>query len=640
MNLCLENGFKEVAMRLEKPTYGAFIHELSSAHFITDEDMLSKWSESKKNNQSVFDSSCDLICRQEIEQWHTAVDKQCQRLMEVIPRCMKQGVQAWLNRIALEYLSYSRRQEMLFGVSRYFLMDVLTVESWTKAGRLDEKKLAERMLKDERLTVLQRYRMACVYCQDVHIQELWNGLTEEEKRLILSSDNPNSSQENHPLVLLWSRQMEEEFTFRRNYQWCKAAELAVRYGNRAALISCWNKLKERWKKLGKHTWQKIVIKMALKSLEGRQRIQQESQIYLDWKGCLILSKFPRTVFVESFACYNLPSYYSEFMCFFLSQMDQELQLTFFKQAFQSRLSDFVLECYLDWSHRDDFIPTMSRLWGIIPKDKFGQYLLTLASKYAESYEWEGLQSLVKEIRYYDYRNLLQSLWAETPEEYKRYVFLEKKSNCVIYPVKNEGRVLLPLLLKRSPFQREDEVLFKQIFCYQPQEERITMMYSATGEDICAILTQKEKWSFLNWLLEECLPKEEILNFKRQFILSKCGRKLCLKKLEENCENLVEKIIDWSFDLDAEKAHYKYALITSGIEFLLICYSFLRSGDIATVERMINFCIPIAELSEPILARCIEYSYKYLLRTCKREELDAILAWKRRKKKCRKRSLKS
>ncbi|GFS52957.1 uncharacterized protein NPIL_596201 [Nephila pilipes] len=557
MNLCHDIGFKEIALRLEKPTYGAFIqdHSISTSIddpycgfwkccpslkgvprqfqslmvrinypplpiFVTDPEILSKWSQSSLHNPSLCDLeiSCDLIDEREVEQWDAAVDKQCQRLTEGMCPTLKQGVQAWLNRIALEYLSYSRRQEMLFGMSRYFLMDVLPLECWIKAGRLDEKMLAERLLKDDRLTVLQRYRIACVYCLHVHIPQLWNGLTKQEKQsLIPELVDIKSFQQSRNPDLFWTDAFGEILP-QTKYQWSKAAMLVMRNGSRVARISFSKSLEER-------NQRNIVIDLALQF----HQIWQFNHLktYTDWKKALILNRMYRTRFTRSFECFNLPSYYSELMCFYLSQMDEEQQLTFFRQVFQRDYSNCILECYLDWPHQDDFIPTISRLWGIIPKYMFVQCLLTLASKYTESCCKEGLASLDKEIRYYDYRSMLQTLWEETPDDYKRYLYRDENNHG--FHSGNEVRMLLLQLLKRSPLEEEDEVLFKQIFCYQTLEKRKALMCSFTGKTIYAVLSRKEKWYFFNCLLEECVPEEEISSFKRQFYLSKWGRRLSLNK---------------------------------------------------------------------------------------------------------------
>ena len=114
------------------------------------------------------------------------------------------------------------------------------------------------------------------------------------------------------------------------------------------------------------------------------------------------------------------------------------------------------------------------------------------------------------------------------------------------------------MLERSSFQEKDEALFKQIFHDQPQEKRRDMMLSKweknseEGETMCSLLIQKEKGSFLNRLLEECLSKKEIPIFKKRFIQSDCGVKRYLDTLEENCEKLVENFLDWSLESDEEK----------------------------------------------------------------------------------------
>ncbi|GFU62609.1 uncharacterized protein NPIL_403581 [Nephila pilipes] len=634
INLCQDNGFKEVALLLEKPTYGAFVHEYSSAPFITDTKILSTWIEAQKDAQSLndFRKSCKVRADHMIEQWESAIGEQCQRLTEDIPHLLKRGVQAWINRIALEYLSYSRRQEVLFGMSRYFLMDVLTNEDLTKVGRLNEKKLAERFLKDDRLTILQRYYIACVYCLHVHIPRLWMGLTCDERQRLLSGFNPPYLSRN---VLLWSHQMVEHLegksALRNDYQWIEAAHLAVLDGNRAALMSC-------WKMLETHLQQEKMIEMALQSVKTLRCLRYKLPWYRDWRERFVSNDFPLKESIDSISGFNLPSYYSDLMSFFLSQMDEEQQLTFFKQAFQNSYCDSVVKCFLYWPHQDDFIPTISRLWGIMPKNQYVRCLLTLASKYTESFNTEkfniknfnvenfGMEGYAfaaldkNEMHYYDYRSLLEMLWEETPEEYKRYLFLNYEADWDYYLL-NDGAVLLSGLIRKSPCQGNEGTLFKRIFCYQPQEQRRAMMRSSEGEKICSVLIQKENWSFVNWLLEECLPKEEIRSFKQEFIQSKCGHELCLNVLKENREGLVEDLINWSLDLVEEKTQYKFELITSKCSGLRTCTELWRQSEFIKVDRIIHFCIPLDKKMQ-----FLKIAFSNLLEECDWGLMDTILIW--------------
>lgn len=611
IDLCQKNGFKEVALCLEKPTYGGFI-AYEPSQFVSDPEKLLIWTKMKKDNWSLdaFAKSCNLSNTEKARRWDAAVDEQCQRLMGGIPRSLRQGVHSWINGIALEYLSYSRRQEVLFGVSRYFLMNIFTRGDWKEAGRLDEKKLAQRLLEDERLTVLQRYRIACVYCLHVHIPQLWKRLTQEEKRFTSRSGKRGLFEETHDLVLLWSRHMdknrEEEVAWQKNHLGTYAVYQAISYGNCAALMLCWKRLKEP---------QQIVIDMALQSLQQWQRMSKKC-----YKERLVSNYSPIEQSAISIKDFNLHSYYNELTHFFLSQMDKEQQLTFFRKAFQISYCGSVLECFLDWPHQDDFLPTINRLWGIIPKDKYGQCLLALASKYSRNDE--------KENHYYDYRSLLGALWEETPEEYKQYVFCDRKTD---YSVINEGERLLSQLLERSPLQEKDEALFKRIFRDQPQEKRRAMMLSKWGktskggENICLLLMQKEKWSFLNGLLEECLSKEEIPDFKKRFIQSDCGVKLCLDTLEENREKLVEDLLDWSLESDMEKTQSKDALINENACFRA-CESLLRKGKFTDVERVIHFCLSSDEKKEQFKVHFAQRACSVLLEDCVWEQMDTIIAW--------------
>lgn len=629
INLCQDIGFKEVALWLEKPTYGFFKGEYTP-YFVSIPEKLSTWAtveetslnksdydesvtslddESVTSLNDVTDSFCIYSERKE-GRWNAAVDDQCQKLTEGLPHIVKHKVQTWMTHIALEYLSFTRRQEAIFGVSRYLLMDVLTRGDWTEAGQLDEKKIMERLLKDQRLTVLQMYRIACVYCLHANIPHLWRRLTQNEKHSV--SEDHAQSKESHCLVLSWSTEMEVHWnkivTGRKKHRWTYVAEQAMYYGNRAALMLCWKMLKENIR-------QKMVNDMALKSLRQWNSITG----YHNLKEDLLSSNLPSEQSHESVKYFNLPSYYSDMILFFLSEMNTEQQLTFWKKAFQSKDCKYVLECFLEWPHQDMFLLMLNQLWGIIPKDKYGECIITLASRYSTGGE--------KENQYYDYRRLLWMLWEKTPEEYKQYLFIDKNPN--YYQVINEGRVLLPILLDKSPFQEQDETLFKFVFNDQPQEERRAMMHCEVGNNICSKLMQKEMWSLLNWLLVECVSKEEIPTFKKHFIESECGHKLCCSKLEDNDERFVEDIIDWCFTLDIEKTQYKIELIEGNI-CLGACNALMRNGNFSQVECIINFCLYSNEMKSQFKVRLAKYICCDVLQGYRWRDdykwMDEILEW--------------
>lgn len=160
---------------------------------------------------------------------------------------------------------------------------------------------------------MQRYRIACVYCLHVHIPHLWNRLSPEESQLITANDYPFFSQEKDILVLLWSYYMDgrtdEKVTRQKNYVWSYAALEAVQYGNQAALMQC-------WKRLNKHARKNIVIDGALQSLLEWRNIK----IRYKWRENLVLNEYHRGS--ESIEHFNLPSYYSELVRIFLSEMSE------------------------------------------------------------------------------------------------------------------------------------------------------------------------------------------------------------------------------------------------------------------------------------------------------------------------------
>ncbi|XP_054722951.1 uncharacterized protein LOC129232874 [Uloborus diversus] len=446
INLCQLNSFKEVALNLEKPTYGRFLYDVpfpEPTYFVIDPEALSRWAR-VEDHERLCEEFREPAEEEHLARWHAAVEEQCLKLTKEmpLPNPLKQRIRPWIKRIALEYLTYCRRQEVLFEVSRYFLMDVLSVRDWQLDGRIDEEK-----------------------------------------------------------------------------------------------------------------------------------------------------------------------------------MDQEQQLAFFNEAFEMKIR--CTRFLLHWPHQDYFLPMINQLWGIIPKDENDRCLTDLVQKYSGS---DG-----KESCDYEYRSLLGALWEVTPNEYKNYVLCRKTKHLT----------LLSQLL-RSPFLEKDQVLFKQIFRDQPQEKRREMMLTDNeGEFMCSRLIREEKWTFLNWLLKECLSQEEIVGFRKRFIPSFSGSWLCMDLFEEDRQTLVEAIFSWCLGSDAEEKQYKDDFI-SGEECEYRCASLLSKGNIAAVERVINFCLSSVEEKGRVKSHFAQGACGFLLNSyasdswleddmkmCEEsvwEQMDTVIAW--------------
>ena len=494
INLSQDSSFKETALGLEKPRYGIFLGIGRSDTFISDpfirlsvlqSSICAKKREAKRkrpyipHNRLLRSLSSP---QQKVENWNTEVDEQCQRLVKGLPRFYKYQAHAWLSRVALEYLCYSRQQEFMFGVSRYFFMEILSREILMEDCRLDEMKLTQRMIKDDRLTVLQRYRIACTNYVSTEIPDLWGRLSGEEKEAIYRARR--FYPEEFDVVLTWSRYMiqlqDHDKTVMEQEASCnRLAELksyfAVEYGNSVAVV-------EDFKTFDLCLRQEVAIEMAFRFLKQ----WTYTKVFDPW-FLLVLANEPFEIY-ESFDSFTLPYNYSGLTCFFLSEMNEETQLRFFKKAFESVSCDSILECILDWPHQAHFLPTIHRMWQMIPTKMYGQCLIILARKYSAGCpRGQSLPLFYKlENIYFDYGHLIAKLWEEIPEEAKRYLF-----HCFHFRTYNElehcydrvscGAVFLSLLVSKSPLEAKDEALFRRICRDLPQKEKIHFLNSAAGK---------------------------------------------------------------------------------------------------------------------------------------------------------------
>ncbi|KFM81261.1 hypothetical protein X975_10200, partial [Stegodyphus mimosarum] len=91
--------------------------------------------------------------------------------------------------MVLQLLIWSGEWKYMFDISCNFTADLWLPTDWIE-NRLCDTKIAERIMENDKLTVDQRYRVACMYCLEEFISSLWNELS-PERRNIYITDSPD-----------------------------------------------------------------------------------------------------------------------------------------------------------------------------------------------------------------------------------------------------------------------------------------------------------------------------------------------------------------------------------------------------------------------------------------------------------------
>ncbi|KFM71539.1 hypothetical protein X975_17417, partial [Stegodyphus mimosarum] len=334
---------------------------------------------------------------------------------------------------------------------------------WTSLGTVDKKKTAELLMKDDKtlpyltLDITTRYKLACIYCLENDIHELWKRMSEYERKSFYSEDDPRIVDQ-HELIIFWTRgevsrmniRIERIWEGRTTYQ--IAFEYAAISGNKAAT---------------EYFLQKLTV------------IEKEESLVRATRHVIIRR---RSSFSSST---DFPKeHYADVLCFLLSQMDEEQQL----EVFKSHICG-VFQCFLDWPWQDLFMKTASHVWEVLSERKW-KYLLTSVT-----------DKVVVGYTDYDYQKLFGEFWQQSPATHKKYI----RDNWA-------GWFLLYRL-----FHIEDEENIRLIFSDATVIEKKKFIFSTRGKEICEYLIEHEMWDFLKFFIRECVPsRNDMKKFKEEF----------------------------------------------------------------------------------------------------------------------------
>ncbi|GBN32582.1 hypothetical protein AVEN_99326-1, partial [Araneus ventricosus] len=252
-------------------------------------------------------------CDSTIRQWQQSVENVVKERvsMLLLPDSLKEELVHVVKPIGPEILKWKMHHESLISDS-YFALDQLF---WTSAGTVDYRKTAEILIRQERITVISSYKLACIYCLYDNIRVIGEKLFSDEDNILRISEPK--------LVIFWTHLIRGEVAkldvlINRNnngerertvYQY--AFESAATSGNKAAT---------------EYFFQKLTLE------EREASLLETAQSVIDQR-----------YFADSFP-YDFPKEeLCDVLCYLLSQMKEEEQIQVFKKHPYK-----TLRCFMDW----------------------------------------------------------------------------------------------------------------------------------------------------------------------------------------------------------------------------------------------------------------------------------------------------
>lgn len=339
-------------------------------------------------------------------------------------------------------------------VMLFLNIDVPNEFCWTSQGEVNKKKAAQVLVKDEGIDITLRYKLACFYCLEGDICELWDKMPEGCRICFYNEEDPTSVNQ-QDLVVFWTydmkgevskleRMIERRFSARLSpYQY--ACRCAAYRGNRAAVEYFLQKVASGERK-----------ELLIRTVES------------------VVTDHPSGGFLKE-------SYY-DILCVLLSQMEEEKQVEVIKKA-----PLWVLECFLEWPRQIFFIETASRMWNFLSTTNYNHLFRIIIDKLRDG------------CKDFNYQILIQEMWLQSHLKYSVY-----RTSTFNY-------------LLSTLFQIRDENNIKLILKDTNNTEKKRFIHSIKGENACGNLIDSEAWGLLNFFIQECLmSKEEVIKFKKNF----------------------------------------------------------------------------------------------------------------------------
>lgn len=431
------------------------------------------------------------------QKWQKIEDQVKEKLAKfTLPTSLKEKMLGYIQPVGLQIMKW-----MEYHLNHCCLdLDLPNEVCWTPQATIDKKKTAELLVKDVTIDITTRYKLACIYCLEDNIPELWNQIPESEKEFFYSEEDPSKISQSE-LVVFWGYYIKGEVAKmdnmirRKQNGRCSYTHLfrsAAESGNKVATEYFLQKLNPREKPL-------LNLNVALSVVNKRHNREPK------------ITDPPK-------------EYYTEVLCFLLLQTSKEQQIEVFKTHPLP-----VLCCFLDWPWQNFFVEIAGHLWNFLPEIDY--YFV--------------FQSILHKLHIgyidYNYKKIFRDVWQQIPDTDKNYI------------INNKGLVYL---LDRL-FQVQDQENFKFIFKDTTLIDKNKLIFSYEGLYLCKSMINRGNWDLFKFFVQLLISsKDEMIKFKKEiekFVQTFTGR-IYIDKYEKQLFLLLDDFVrEYDFFKNVDEA---------------------------------------------------------------------------------------
>ncbi|XP_065219988.1 uncharacterized protein LOC135845402 isoform X2 [Planococcus citri] len=147
--------------------------------------------------------------------------------IEALPTVIREMIQKWIPVVKRALMEWDYIHETIFShrKDKNFAIDFVSFISWEAHGQINEEKTAVNLMECDKLSQMEKYRLACIYCLVDDVKKLW----------------PMETDADHLLIKYWNYRMSgQQFTFEVDPECsCVEASLLMRTRNLSAFEYLW-----------------------------------------------------------------------------------------------------------------------------------------------------------------------------------------------------------------------------------------------------------------------------------------------------------------------------------------------------------------------------------------------------------------
>lgn len=465
-----------------------------------------------------------------------------------LPQQLYENVMQFMTQVAKEMLRWCRYNSAKYGLHQNFGVNFLNGPLFTCEGKLNNEKAIEDIVKNESVSVSQRFKLACGYMMLNEISDLWTQMSVEERNVILAYEGSIPSHSSR-LPNIWSGYLQGVLEINLPF-WKNAFQQASYDLNPIAVRRCWDSLPL-------HIRDRLLIDVAHK--QYNEIIQNRSSEMCD----ILLSE----------KCYF------HMICVLLSIMSEEVKQLFLKEINEKQNVSPLLKFLMRYHLEDDlFFQILKLAWECLSPNR----RLDILEEIIQEIAWSRIffchnnKSAIEKLCH-----VLKGLWLQSPIDFRKCVLNEMGSSC-LYSVINFD-ILMMIIMNILTSEEKLIVVFSDVM----KNDNFGLFLAAlkrNNVDVARWLVEQSgltepsrrqqlkkelhhfaftlhpskcsNYSAVYRLAEWCLESDDEMNdFKRKWITEK-GKKICFMLWIAYGRKPVDVLLHWCFNTEERIMDFK------------------------------------------------------------------------------------